>query len=166
MSAISSHLVFASTGERAGGRTQSLPAFPSGRFRTLAREGYQWLQKPVVRKARHRRRVSGMSIAASACVMAIASTTSSVGGDEPPLLPSRCEPTEKGDVQAYRVDRNLIVGFQDGCRLVVKPSGTKMFGKPMVSNDGRNIAFTVTEERSCRFVTVALPGGSRTEYDC
>lgn len=134
-------------------------------IRTLAREGYKWLQEPLVRESRNRRLVSRMSIAASIVVMAITSTTASVDGDQALSLPSRCEPSAKSDVQAYRVDRNLFVDFQNGCRLIVKPSGTKVFGNPMVSDDGKHIAFTVTEEQSCRFVTVALPDGSRTEYD-
>ena len=48
--------------------------------------------------------------------------------------------------------------------MILDPSATKQLGDPLVSADGSHIAFTVTEEQSCKLVTVALQDGSRTEF--
>lgn len=134
-------------------------------IKTLPREGYRWLIAP-----KHDRRfVSVASVAASACIisLAVAILPVTAPADVRPeyALPAKCAIANKGDVHAYKINRNVLVDIQDGCRLIVKPSGTKEFGSPMLSDDGKHVAFTVTEERSCRFVTVAIQEGQHTEYD-
>ncbi len=134
-------------------------------IKTLPREGYRWLITP----RNSRRMVSTMSIAASTCViiLAVVIGSTTTPADEVPafVLPEKCAIEDKSEVQAYRVNRDVFVDSQNGCRLIVKPSGTKEFGPPMISNDGRHVAFTVREEKSCRFVSVALQDGRRTEFD-
>lgn len=134
-------------------------------IKTLAREGYQWLggQRPY--EPRNGRMAVALAFAASICVFALASTTLSNTEEREFTLPSRCQINEKTDVQAYRVNRDVHVDIEHGCRLIAKPKGSKSFGNPLVSDGGRQVAFTVTRDESCHFVTVDLATGKRAEFD-
>lgn len=137
-------------------------------IKTVPREGYRWIGASA-KALRQRRLLTAMSVAASACVIAIAV---SITTEAPPAtdareysLPSQCTIEDKSDVQAYQVNRDVFVDIENGCRLIAKPEGTKIFGNPVVSDDGKHVAFTVTEADSCRLVSVALQNGERAEFD-
>ena len=134
-------------------------------IKTLAREGYQWLGGQYPYQPRNGRMAMALAFVASICVIALTTMTVSSTEERDFTLPSQCEINEKSDVQAYRVNRDVIVDIEKGCRLIAKPSGSKSFGSPLVSDDGRQVAFTVTEDKSCHFVTIDLAAGKRTEFD-
>lgn len=135
-------------------------------IKTLPREGYQCL-KMTAPTRRDWRVVSAMSLAASICVAAIALTAMTPVSleDRDFTLPAQCAINSKSDVQAYRVRGDVFVDIENGCRLIATPDGEKTFGDPMVSDDGKYVAFTVTEDFACRFIAVDLEGGKRTEFD-
>lgn len=134
-------------------------------IKTLAREGYQWLGGESPYQPRNGRMVVALSFAASICVIALASMTVSNTEEGEYTLPSRCEINEKSDVHAYRVNRDVHVDIEERCHLIARPKGPKRFGSPLVSDDGWQVAFTVTEDESCHFVTVDLATGKRAEFD-
>lgn len=135
-------------------------------IKTQPREGYQCLAVAAPTR-RDWRVVSAMSLAASVCVAAIVLTAMTPVSleDRDFTLPGQCSINNKSDVQAYRVRGDVFIDIENGCRLIATPEGAKTFGDPMVSDDGKYVAFTVTEDRACHFVTVDLEGGKRTEFD-
>ena len=54
--------------------------------------------------------------------------------------------------------------FEGGCRGVLVNAGQKDIGDPVLSEDGRQVAFTVREDATCRLVTVELAEGRRSEF--
>ncbi len=134
-------------------------------IRTLAREGYQWIHAVNRRRSKEHRFAFAAAVAASISAIAVLSMGVPATGGAEFTLPGRCSLSGNNSVQAYRVRRDVFVDIHAGCRLIVKPSGQKEFGSPLVSDDGRHVAFTVTENQSCRFVSVDIEGGKRTEFN-
>lgn len=131
---------------------------------TLPRIGYRWIYRPTTTTRSIRKPAALFALAASLGAVAIAVNIEPTREENTFSLPANCEPADSTDVHAYRVDRRLFVDLQCGCRMILDPSDTKQLGDPLVSDDGRHIAFTVTEDQTCKLVTLALQDGSRTEF--
>lgn len=131
---------------------------------TLPRLGYRWIFKPERITMGARKPAAIFALAASLGAVAIAMNTGSSGDANTFSLPANCEPVDSTDVHAYRVDHRLFVDLQCGCRMILDPSRAKQLGDPLVSDDGKHIAFTVTEKKTCKLVSIALQDGSRTEF--
>jgi hypothetical protein len=65
---------------------------------------------------------------------------------------------------AYLRNQDIVVEMSDGCVGIVKHSGEKKFGEPMLSSDGSQVAFTVHDATTCRLVTVDLKNGERQDF--
>lgn len=133
-------------------------------IQTRPRIGYRCLAEPNRTKPQMWRRPVFQAIAAGLATLALVLPATPTSDMKLFTLPVQCDPSDQADVQAYRVDRNLFVDFDEGCRLIVKPSGDKQFGEPLVSLDGQFIAFTVTEEQSCRLLTIGLQNGESKDF--
>lgn len=134
-------------------------------IRTLPRMGYQWIYRST-QSPSPRSNFNGLAALAAGIVAVVIGLVAISGGENDAYAPpALCEPIDKSNVQAYRVAGDVFIDFQNGCRLIVKPTGTKRFGSPLVSDDGKHVAFTVTELQSCRLITLALHNGERTEFD-
>lgn len=136
-------------------------------IRTLPREGYQWLVDSRQSGWRDRRFATTMSLIAGICVATfiMLTTAPQLANDREFTLPSQCHIDDRNDVHAYRLNRELHVDIENGCRLIADSDGTKVFGRPVVSEDGKHVAFTVTENSTCHFVAVDLEGGKRIKFD-
>jgi DNA-binding winged helix-turn-helix (wHTH) protein len=134
-------------------------------IRTHSREGFQWINSPAWHDGKQRRLALAATLAAGMGVLAIISVAPTVTGTGEYALPGQCEILEKNDVKAYKINRDVVVNIHDACQLIVKPSGTKRFGDPFVSSDGKHVAFVVREDQNCRLISVALRNGVRTDFE-
>lgn len=132
---------------------------------TLPRLGYRWIHRPAPSTMGMRKPAAIFALAASLGAVAIAINSGPTREANAFSLPANCEPADSSDVHAYRVDHRLFVDLQCGCRMILDPSGAKQLGDPLVSDDGKHIAFTVTEKKTCKLVSIALQDGSRTEFE-
>lgn len=131
---------------------------------TLPRIGYRWLQRPLHEKIPLWSRPAIRALAAGITTLALVFTASPLNDRKLFSLPEQCDPTSQEEVRAYRSSGRLFIDFSAGCRLIVRPSGAKRFGEPLVSIDGRSVAFAVFEDQSCRLVTLALQDGEHNDF--
>ncbi len=64
--------------------------------------------------------------------------------------------TDNLAVATYIDSDNIIVDFEQGCRLIINPSGTKIFANPVISDDRHSVAFNIYENAHCKTVMVQL----------
>ncbi len=135
-------------------------------IRTVPRVGYQWIQAGTGSRSGNSYSSSWSSKAAMAAsalvVMAtavayLAKTSTEYGGDLKPL-------SAHNATNAYLRDQDIVVEMSDGCLGIVKNSGGKKLGTPVLSSDGLHVAFTVHESKDCRLVTVDLKSGERRDF--
>ena len=133
-------------------------------IRTIPRSGYQWLKPPLPQRGRKLQNISHALAAAFGFVtLTLISLPVSTGNTFP--IPERCKLDDDIAVDAFRMNRNVVIDIRPGCRLILKPSGSKRFGEPLLSIDNQHIAFTVTEDASCKLVTIGLQSGEHKDFD-
>lgn len=133
-------------------------------IRTLSRTGYQWIQATDTHRRPLFTRTVPRAIAASILMSLGGSLSISAGNVQIYDLPSNCLGETGQQTSAFLANRDVIIDIRGGCRLIVKPSGNKTFGTPLVSSDGEHVAFTVNRESGCELVSLALKDGRRTEF--
>ena len=136
--------------------------------RTARGQGYQWVHMPA-EPNQPVRRVKTWGTIAAGLAAGLAALTMVPGADSTNnsglyAAPQRCLVPGDTETTAQLLDRDVVVDTTGGCRLIVKPSGNKKFGSPVVSDDGGHIAFTVTQENACRLVVVAIKSGIHQEF--
>ena len=135
-------------------------------IRTLPRLGYQWIGPQVSMDTRVLQPIWLSRLAASiVCAVFFVAA----GGDI-----ARNAPVERGGlkivdadvhaVDAYIGSDNIVVRLSSGCIGIIRSAPHQYFGHPVLSNDGRHIAFTVNDEASCKLVTLGLHDGIRRDY--
>lgn len=134
-------------------------------IRTISRTGYQWIGVPAAHSRSRLTRAGPRAIASIVLISLSGALSISASNVQTYELPPQCLGATGQQTSATLVNSDVIIDIRGGCRLIVKPSGTKTFGAPLVSSDGKHVAFTVHRSSGCEFVSIALMDGSRTEFD-
>jgi|GEM_PF-4155429 len=144
---------------------------------TIPRQGYQWIG-PEPRYIRdedallHKITAAAAAFRAhrlAAVVAGVLAVSYAVAGLDAASDPTRnadalaAEIPAPGQTSAYFEGRNIIVKF-DRTKLIIKPSGEKHFGEPLLSTDGRQVAFHVEEPDQCKLVMIDLPSLEKAEF--
>ena len=133
-------------------------------IRTISRKGYQWINESVAAGRPIMTRSVSRVIAAGVLMVLSGALSISASDVESYELPAQCLTGAGVQTSAALVDRDVIIDMRGGCRLLVKPLGSKAFGQPLVSGDGEHVAFTVNRASGCELVTIALRDGKKTEF--
>jgi DNA-binding winged helix-turn-helix (wHTH) protein len=135
-------------------------------IRTVPRIGYQWIH-PVTNTASGSNRLLTWSKKTSVAASALVLMTIAVA-----YLKQIPSPTN-GDLKSLSAhhavnvslqNQDIVVEMSDGCVGILKGSGKRILGRPLLSSDGIFVAFTVHESASCRLVTVDLKSGDRQDF--
>jgi DNA-binding winged helix-turn-helix (wHTH) protein len=135
-------------------------------LRTVPRIGYQWIHPatdPANESRRPRTWGKKTAVAASALILM---TTALAYLKQ---IPSRANGDPKSLSAHHAVNvslqnKDIVIEMSDGCVGILKGSGEKILGSPLLSSDGIFVAFTVRESASCRLVTVDLKNGERQDF--
>lgn len=140
-------------------------------IRTLPREGYQWIHTPPPGQTRRLMRVSFMVFIGLSLVMlsggsmvplASGPETAVSLNEDPAAIEMNAEMIA---TTAILENNNIVVDFQSGCRGVIESSEGKIFGQPVLSENGIYVAFTVHKEASCKTVMLNVDDHSHQEFD-
>ena len=118
-------------------------------IKTVPRQGYQWLQGDNNRAMQR--------VAAAIVLLMLAAT---VGG----VLNKKSTRTDMKGTQAYLVNDKIVVDMDSGCQAILKPSGIKRLESPVLSVDGRSVAFRLMEAEQCRLITLEFVSGDRQDF--
>lgn len=141
-------------------------------IRTIPRQGYQWIsdQQPQVHDrttspgTRIGRRLVYVALPVVALSLAINSIEIRYGETAVVESPPEAEEALLAEAAYLRGDQ-IMVDYESGCRGIIQPSGSKIFGSPVVSENGHHVAFTVTENASCKTVTLNVQDRSWEAFD-
>ena len=74
------------------------------------------------------------------------------------------QPAAAVATKAYLLDNDIVVELESGCLGILKNSDNKQIGKPILSSDGSEVAFTLSENKQCKLVTIELSDGRRSDF--
>ena len=141
-------------------------------IRTIPRQGYQWISGQQLQEhdriispsTRLGRRLVYLALPVVALSLAISSIEIRYG--ETAEVDESPEAKEELIAEAaYLRGDQILVDYASGCRGIIQPSGSKIFGPPVISDNGHFVAFTVTENESCKTVTLNVQDRTHESFD-
>lgn len=151
---------------RALGDRAAAPRF----IRTIPRQGYQWIGPPLetsppapiqtipltATKQSHWRWFTLIAVTA---LLAMALFQPGGFSSSSRALADTGVQSASG-THAYVQGDDIVVDHFRGCRLVLKGSDQKLLSTPLLSADGEQLAFQVTEDNACRLMLFEFPNQS------
>ncbi len=127
-------------------------------IRTVPRLGYAWIAAEPDARPRNRARPVWLSGSLAAGLVALL-TISTLNSQT-----TMFEAVDSAATNAYLVGRDIHVEFENGALGILKNANSAKIGEPVLSEDGAEIAITVSEADGCRMVTVNLTNGERQDF--
>ena len=141
-------------------------------IRTWPRLGYQWVGPADLFSGKAAANKSILRFVppkvATAVILAISVTAAAYfsPGHDAEESPPGPGGTDNLALSTFLDSNNVVVDFEEGCRLIINPSGTKVFANPVISSDRHSVAFSIYENSECKTVMVQLDDlNKREEFD-
>ena len=92
-------------------------------------------------------------------------TLMAIARPEAVVAPAKAPNDYPPAVATYLSGSEIVIKLETGCQGFIRPGEGKVFGHPVLSENGYHVAFTVREEASCKTVTWSISNQRFEEFD-
>jgi len=134
-------------------------------IRTMPRLGYQWIYS--ARQAwQPGNRKGSVVLAGFLALTGLTTGVTLMAIDRPKAvntLPTSIK--QPPATAAYLSGKAIVIRLETGCQGIIRPSEGKVFGQPVLSENGYHVAFTIQEAAACKTVTWSIADKRFEEFN-
>ncbi len=135
-------------------------------IRTMPRLGYRWIY-PARRARSLNYRSGGVVLAGFFALTGLTTgvTLMALNKAETMAVPATKSIEQPVAAATYLSGDAVVIRLESGCQGIIRPSKGKVFGRPVLSENGYHVAFTVHEAASCKTVTWSVADKNFEKFD-